>query len=96
MRSKRERAGSPSALGRQARPVWVDLRALYPSAASVDLLPEGLDVDEVVGGGLWEWVRTSSGEWLGVVTFHLRYRDGRPERYVADRQLVPARALRPR
>jgi hypothetical protein len=76
--------------------VWVDLRVLFPSGADPDRVPSGVDVDELAPGGLWEWVRTSGGEWLGVVTFSMRYRDGRTERHVAARQLVPARALRPR
>jgi hypothetical protein len=45
-----------------------------------------VDVDGVVAGGLWEWVRASTDEWLAVVTFHLRYRDGRQARHVAERQ----------
>lgn len=96
MRSKRERASSPRALGRRARSVWVDLRVLYPSAIGSEVLPDGLNLDEVVPGGLWEWLRSSTGEWLGVVSFHVTYRDGRPERVVAERQLVPAHAIRPR
>ena len=65
-------------------------------AGSADALPEGLDIEQVAPGGLWEWVRTSDGNWLGVITFHICYRDGRSERYIADRQLVPADVLRPR
>lgn len=94
MRSRRERAGGPSALGPRARAVWVDLRGVYPRVGSADALPTGLDLE--VGGGLWEWVRASDGQWFGVVTFHVPYRDGRSDRYIADRQLIPARALRPR
>lgn len=95
VRSKRDRAASPKALGHRARPVWVDLRLVFPAGEASEV-PDGLCVDEVVGGGLWGWVRTSTGAWLGVVTFHLTYQDGGAERYVADRQLVPAHALRPR
>ena len=43
-----------------------------------------------------EWVRGSDGHWLGVVTVHIPYLDERSDRYIADRQLIPARALRPR
>jgi len=75
--------------------VWVNLAILFPTTADPDLLPAGVDVSEIAPGWLWEWARTSSGEWLGVVTFHLRYRDGRTDRYIANRQLVPAHVLRP-
>ena len=74
--------------------MWVDLRAVYPLIDDVDALPSGLDLDREVGGGLWDWVRGSDGQWFGVVTFHIPYRDQRSERYIADRQLIPARALR--
>jgi hypothetical protein len=68
----------------------------YPRAGSADALPGGLDLDREVPRGLWEWVRASDGQWLGIVTVHLPYRDGRSDRYIADRQIIPARALRPR
>ena len=96
MRSRRERSGSPSALGPRAQGVWVDLRALFPMTGSADALPSGLDLDREVPGGLWEWVRGSDGQWLGLVTVHIPYRDDRSDRFIADRQLIPARALRPR
>lgn len=79
--------------------MWVDLRAAYPGAGDiddVDALPSGLDLDREIPGGLWVWVRASDGRWFGVVTLHIPFRDGRSERYIADRQLVPAHALRPR
>ncbi len=96
MCSRRERGGGPGLLGPKARAVWVDLRAVYSMAGFVDALPSGLDLDREVAGGLWEWARASDGQWFGVVTFHIPYRDGRPDRYIADRQLIQARALRPR
>ena len=97
VRSRRQRGGGSGLLGRHARAVWVDLRAAYPgTAGDVDALPNGLDLDREVPGGLWEWVRASDGRWFGVVTLHIPYRDDRAERYIADRQLIPARALRPR
>jgi hypothetical protein len=61
-----------------------------------DAPPSGLNVDCEVGGGLWQWVRGSDGQRFGIVTLHLPYRDGRSGRYIADRQIIPARALRPR
>ncbi|TCK25229.1 hypothetical protein EV378_1029 [Pseudonocardia endophytica] len=76
--------------------MWVDLRRAYPGAGNVDALPAGLDLDQEIPGGFWEWVRGSDGRWFGVVTLHIPYRDGRTERYIADRQLVPSHALRPR
>lgn len=87
MRSRRVRSGSPSAgcLGGPARALPAARR---PAG--------GLDLDREVPGGLWEWVCGSDGQWLGVVTVHIPYRDDRSDRFIADRQLVPARALRPR
>lgn len=94
MRSRRER--SRGLLGPRARAVWVDLREVYPTVGPVDALPSGLDLNREIPGGLWQWTRASDGQWFGVVTVHIPYRDGRTERYIADRQLIPARALRPR
>lgn len=95
MRSRRER-GAEGLLGPSATAVWVDLRVVYPLVGSVDALPSGLDLDREVGGGLWDWVRGSDGQWFGVVTLQIPYRDNRSDSYLADRQLIPARALRPR
>ena len=96
VRSRKERSGGTCLLGPKARAVWVDLRAAYPMTGSADARPSGLDLDREVPGGLWDWARASDGQWFGVVTFHIPYRDGRHDRYIADRQLIPARALRPR
>lgn len=42
-------------------------------------------------GALGPRARASDGQWFGVVTFHLAHRDGRSDRYIADRQIIPAR-----
>lgn len=60
------------------------------------LVVSGLDMTGRAPGRLHHWMRAARGEWLGVVTYPIRYVDGRRECYVAERQLVPADALRPR
>lgn len=95
MRSKRERSGSPSALSKTARPVMVDLAALWPHHADT-VRDRGLDLTADVSGGLWEWTQATTGLWLGVVTFRIERLDDRNNPHYAQRQLVPAHALRPR
>lgn len=46
-------------------------------------------------GTLTHWIPTVDGDWLGRVTYTLRYVDGREPLQLRD-QLVPAYALRPR
>jgi hypothetical protein len=82
MASKRERASSAQALSGRAQPVWVNLTILFPGRHRPRPATDRGRDSEIAPGGLVEWVRTSSGEWLGVVTFHLRYRDGRTDRYL--------------
>jgi len=75
----------------------VDLRALYPAAASVRESAEvcdGLIVSEVVPGALERWIRTASGDWLGEVNVVFTRADG--STYKAMSQLIPAQALSPR
>lgn len=45
-------------------------------------------------GALHRWIRSSGGQWVGVVTFAISMTDGTT--YKAVEQLVPAEALRPR
>lgn len=71
------------------RPAPSTPRCWTPSTPNAD--GAGVDVDELAPGGLWEWVRTSGGEWLGVVTCSLRYHAGRPGRHVAERLSMSGR-----
>jgi hypothetical protein len=43
-----------------------------------------------------QWLHGSAGQWFGMVTYEVRYPDGRKQRLWLERQLVPASALRPR
>jgi hypothetical protein len=88
-----ERGGGPSALRQHATPVWVDLRALLDSGATAPDVTDGL-LDEPCAGGLSRWLRASTGEWVGVVTYVVTLADG--STFKAADQLIPAHALRPR
>jgi hypothetical protein len=74
-----------------ARPVWVDLAAVF--GASVGRA-EGIDPGRPAAGGLSRWVRTSGGTWVGVVNVVIPMTDGSLMKL--EDQLTPARALRPR
>ena len=77
------------------RRISVDVRVLFPPPADrAGEVPDGLVVDDVVPGALEDWLRTTSGDWIGVVTLLLKRRDG--SNYRAHAQLIPAQALRPR
>jgi hypothetical protein len=72
--------------------VLVNLEALFPPpdvASGVD----GLKLTGWAPGALQRWERSTSGEWVGVVTFLITRSDGTTFR--AEDQLVPAQALRP-
>lgn len=84
-----ERAGVP--VNKQAKPVWVDLRQIFPPQTGT---AEGLELDEPCPGGLSRWLRATDGQWIGVVTYIVQKHDG--STFKANDQLVPARALRPR
>jgi hypothetical protein len=83
------------------RPVWVKLNLVFPRPSDRPV-PEQLfhqhaiDVTVEVPGELLQWLRTSTGEWLGLVTFQLPFADGRHGRVFLERQLLPSYALRPR
>lgn len=96
MSSSRKREGVPSALDRMSgRPVWVNLRALYPPPpAGACIVREGVLVDEIAPGVLKRWMRTAAGDWLGVVNVVMACPNG--STYAAYDQLVPAQALSPR
>jgi hypothetical protein len=94
MRSK-ERSGSPSALRDHAMPVWVELGALFCSGSGpAATVSDGLVINQPCAGGLHRWLRSSTGEWIGLVTYVVALADGTT--YKAEDQLVPAHALRQR
>lgn len=95
MRSKRDRGGGLHHLGDDGKAVWVDLRALFPPPPEGGAtIPAGLILDEIEPGVLKRWIRSSRGDWVGVVTIVLGYAKGGT--YPAYDQLIPAQALRPR
>ncbi|WP_246361257.1 hypothetical protein [Haloechinothrix aidingensis] len=64
-----ERRGRRSAI-RPPKPVWVDLGAVYPLRQRPRLfLVDGLDLQATVPGELSMWDRTTTGHWIGWVTF---------------------------
>jgi hypothetical protein len=82
---------------RHARPVWVDLDALFAhDPAGNQAVVDGLDLTGRTRGLLLEWRRGARGDWLGVVNYQIHYADGRPQPTIWSEQLVPATALSPR
>lgn len=83
------------------RPVWVRLDTVYRQLNFPPRPPpRGTPVLQVRGevpGKLHDWLRTSTGEWLGLVSFSVPYAELLPSEglQLVD-QLVPAEALRPR
>jgi hypothetical protein len=47
-------------------------------------------------GDLLQWLRSGTGEWLGLVTYQMPPFAERKQKLWPERQLVPAHALRPR
>jgi hypothetical protein len=83
----------------QQRPVWVSLSTIFargegPSSPAAEV--DGIDTTAESPGLLLHWLRASSGEWLGVVTYPVRFADGTTQPIYLERQVVPAHALRPR
>jgi hypothetical protein len=77
--------------------VYVNLDALFPVDDRPDTaqdLREGLVLSGWTAGVLHRWVRSSTGQWIGVVTVLIATTTGGT--YKASDQLVPAEALRPR
>jgi hypothetical protein len=79
-------------------PVWIHLDTLFRrrEGDSVHTVGDGLDLEGRVEGLLSGWFRSVKGDWLGIVTFSLRYADGRRNQVHVTDQLVPAHALRER
>jgi hypothetical protein len=57
---------------------------------------DAIDTTAELSGTLLHWLRSSGGEWLGLVDYPLPLADGRKQTVYLERQLVPAYALRPR
>lgn len=77
-----------------ARPVWVQLDQLFGNDPAHDqAVVDGLDLTGRTRGMLLGWRRGSRGDWLGVVTYQIRYADGRAQVTVWSEQLVPVVAL---
>ncbi|SEB39147.1 hypothetical protein SAMN04489729_0838 [Amycolatopsis lurida] len=75
------------------QPVWVDLRHVYPIGAPKGTVPDGLDLTGLVPGTLTAWIATTTGHWVGFVTFML----GTPgSGGTTHRQWILADALRAR
>ncbi|MFE5570646.1 hypothetical protein ACFQ68_37025 [Amycolatopsis japonica] len=75
------------------KPVWVDLRVVFPVDTPRGSLPDGLDLTGTVPGTLSTWAATVTGHWVGWVTFPL----GIPGEGASwHRQWVLADALKPR
>ncbi|MBA0125854.1 hypothetical protein H0B56_09900 [Haloechinothrix sp. YIM 98757] len=73
--------------------VWVDLGAVYPIADRPRLfLADGLDLQMTVPGELRMWDRTTTGHWVGWVTFPVRSGTGTAQ----QGQWVLSDALTPR
>ena len=101
----RQRSGLPLTGRAPTTPVLVNLDALFPTAQSAtgDPAPAGqssaADDDRLhlrgwAVGTLHRWLRSSTGDWIGVCTIVISRGDG--STYRAVDQLVPAQALRPR
>jgi hypothetical protein len=77
------------------RPVWVRLDALLLRDPEMPRHANGAGVEMSgdAAGTLTHWIPTVDGDWLGRVTFTVRYADGREPLRLRD-QLVPAYALR--
>jgi hypothetical protein len=79
------------------QPVWVRLDDLrLADLERPRTIGDGLELTGRTRGILHEWRRGSRGEWFGVVTYGVRYADGRPEVVILREQLAPSVALSPR
>ena len=54
---------------RPSKPVWVHLNLVYPVGRTWKHCPDGLDLQERVPGELMMWERTTTGHWVGYVSF---------------------------
>jgi hypothetical protein len=71
------------------KPIWINIKGLYPPPEQLVSVPGALELPDVVPGMLTKWIRTSAGDWLAVCNFQLgdkRWKD----------QLLPGHAVKPR
>jgi hypothetical protein len=90
------RSGLPLTARRDSTPVLVNLDALFPHAGASSGKFEGLELQGWAIGALERWLRSTSGQWIGVVTVYIQQSDGssyrageghrRPERTAPERK----------
>lgn len=95
-------AEHPSPLGRVHNPplpVWVDLAEIYRHVPGpVDSTPttlvrnRGMSFNDLVTGDLYAWVRTSTGAWIGLVSYSVKAPFGE----VRVRHFIAREAIRKR
>lgn len=73
--------------------VLVSLDALFPTDHAT-IQRDGLVLTGWTPGVLHRWLRSATGEWIGVVTILIPTTEGGT--FKAQDQLVPAQALQPR
>ena len=66
---------------------------MYPRPAAN---PNAVDATAEVPGTLLRWLRTGTGDWLGLVDYEIPFANGRHRGVYLVQQLLPAYALRPR
>jgi len=82
---------------RRTVPVWVLLDELWGEyAKGPRSVGDGFELRGRARGWLYEWQRSATGGWIGVVDYLLDYADGRSHRHTVQRQWVPAHVLQPR
>ncbi len=72
--------------------VWVDLSVVYQVPETVSTVSDGLDLTVKVPGFLSMWRATTTGHWVGWVTFAM----GEPDAGDTQTQWIIADALSPR
>ena len=87
-----ERSSLPLSSRPETKAVYVSLDALFPPPEPSSGV-EGLELRGWAAGALQRWERSTTGQWVGIVTFVVRRSDGTT--FKAVEQLVPAEALRP-
>lgn len=88
------RSGLPARTQPETTAVLVSLDALFPLDRPPTRQHEGLVLTGWTAGVLHRWLRSATGQWIGVVTILIpTTNDGT---FKAQDQLVPAEALRPR
>ena len=95
------RSGVPAGSRPEPTPVLVWLDGLFPDDRGEHSVREGVVLTGWAEGLLHRWLRSSTGQWVGVVTLrlrttpirsHLGVREG--EGFLAREQLIPAEVIR--